>query len=121
MVFYADIPSKLSIDNLNIVHEQLTKAVACKYKAFGMQLDLEYSQIEALEHRNGKVIENFLGMMEKWKNEGNWTDGPEALEKVFEALESNSVGQKALARDLRKKWKDHSRKFNLLVWSFDPY
>ncbi|CAI8045240.1 hypothetical protein GBAR_LOCUS25044, partial [Geodia barretti] len=103
-----EIPDQLTIENHSLLHDTLTKALAHKFQELGVQLDLELSQIQALSYRRVDMSEHLHKMLERWMSEGQWSsdERAEPLRRICEALESDCVRQRRLARELREKWKD---------------
>ena len=103
-----EIPDQLTVENLSLLHDTLTKALAHKFQELGVQLDLELSQIQALSYRRVDMSDHLHKMLERWMSEGQWSsdERAEPLRCICEALESDCVRQRRLAGELREKWKD---------------
>ena len=60
-----EIPDQLTIENLSLLHDTLTKALAHKFQELGVQLDLELSQIQALSYRRVDMSDHLHKMLER--------------------------------------------------------
>jgi hypothetical protein len=103
-----EIPDQVTIENLSLLHDALTKALAHRFQELGVQLDLELSQIQALSYRRVDMSQNLHRMLEQWMSEGQWSsdERAEPLRCICVALESDCLRQRRLASELREKWKD---------------
>ena len=101
-----EIPDNLTCDSLDLLHRELTGALAAKFEAVGIQLGMELPEIEALSYQKVDMNRNLHTMLSRWRDGGKWRDEAEPLRQIFEALESASVRRTALAKELRDKWKD---------------
>ena len=101
----SEIPDSFTPGSLGLLQEKLTKALAAKFQQFGVQLELELSEIESLSYKNVNMELNLHNMLDEWRRKGEWRDGSEPLRLIFRALESNAVREISLLRKLREKWK----------------
>ena len=76
--------------------------VTSKFFEFGIQLGIHEDKLEELEGNHRVANRCFSAVLSFWKK-GN-TDMPVEWESICKALESPSVGQKGLAKQLRKAY-----------------
>ena len=84
----------------NLMNELVT--VTSKYFTFGIQLKIDEDKLEEFEVNYQDASRRFSAVLSHWKK-GN-TKRPVEWESIFKALESRSVGEKGLAKQLREKY-----------------
>ena len=105
----AEIPEVFDRHSVNLLHGKLTKELAAQYNKFGIQVGLSMAQIETFSRRTESVTDHIYSMLSEWCK----MDKP--LSDIFDALESEAVGQRALAKELRVKWSDYNSKWQRRV------
>ena len=87
------------VDHLFKIRDELDEAKA-KWRIFGLALGISPSDLEAIHQETDDTCTKFQKVILKWlrgENDHTWNT-------LCEALATNSVGLKALATRIRKKW-----------------
>ena len=111
-VLLAEIPAQFNRNSVDLLHRELAKHLAAYYDRFGIQLGLEMAEIDAFAKNTASVTDHLRSTLVEWVK----SDRP--LNNVFEALESESVRERALAKELREKWSSYNSKLRMHLYSW---
>lgn len=76
-------------------------SLAHRYFAFGVQLCVDIDKIKEMEGKVPDVKQYLRCMLMKWMEIGSGD-----LREILEAINSPTINNRRIARDLEKKWKE---------------
>lgn len=100
MVFYVSPSERLTLQDLKEVREALF-GVRAKWRDIGIQLNLPLGALDAIKEETSDTKNCLTSMCVSWLKE---IDPCPSWRALIEALESEIIGEKLLAQELRNKY-----------------